>query len=237
MMRYLLILYVLWFSSFMKAQITDDSRDQFLNVTTDSLYREDQIYVGLSFNLLGDAPRGFDQNGFSGGLHIGFIRDMPFNKRRNKAFGIGLGIGTNSFNTNLLIDEDGTGGNTYTIIENIDSVDRNRLSYTTLDLPIQYRWRTSTQSDFTFWRIYTGVQLSYMVTHKALYGKEDIRIRITDLQDINTLRYTATLTIGNGGFNAFLHYDLNTLFNDNAVIEMSNVNLQPIKFGVAFFLL
>ena len=43
----------------------------------DSLYREDQFYAGVTYNLLGKMPSGLSQNGFSSGFYFGFIRDMP----------------------------------------------------------------------------------------------------------------------------------------------------------------
>ena len=69
----------------------------------DSLYREDQFYAGVTYNLLGKMPSGVSQNGFSSGFHLGFIRDMPINEKRNIAFGLGVGYSTNSFNQNILI--------------------------------------------------------------------------------------------------------------------------------------
>ena len=42
----------------------------------DSLYREDQFYIGFTFNLLWDIPSGVDQSGFSGGIHMGYTRDL-----------------------------------------------------------------------------------------------------------------------------------------------------------------
>jgi hypothetical protein len=54
---------------------------------------------------------------------------------------------------------------------------------------------------------------------------------------LNRFRYAATLTLGNGSFNAFVQYDLQTLFNKDALIDTQRVNLQPIKFGIEFYIL
>jgi hypothetical protein len=51
------------------------------------------------------------------------------------------------------------------------------------------------------------------------------------------LRYAATLTLGNGSFNAFVQYDLINLFNKDALIDNQRVDLQPLKFGVEFYIL
>ena len=69
----------------------------------DSLYREDQFYIGLTFHLLHDLPEEVTQKGFSGGLHLGFIRDFPLNKRRNIAIGVGAGWSINTYGQELFI--------------------------------------------------------------------------------------------------------------------------------------
>lgn len=203
----------------------------------DSLYREDQFYIGLSFNLINNEPTQFSQNGFSGGLHAGFIRDMPINKRRNKAIGVGIGISTNSYNSNLFIGEDGNGDSIYSILdENVD-FNSNRFNTNLIEVPIQYRWRTSTPTKFNFWRIYTGVKLGYIYYYRARFEQDGNTVIQTDIPELNRLRYSATLTLGNGSFNAFVQYNLNTLFDKNAQINGEAVNLQPIKFGIEFYLL
>lgn len=204
----------------------------------DSLYREDQFYIGISYNLMDNQPAGFSQNGFSGGLHLGFIRDMPINKRRNHAIGIGLGFSTNTYNTNLFIGEDESGASIYSILNSQEvRYDSNRFNTNLIEMPIQYRWRTSTATKTNFWRIYTGIKLGYIYHYKARFEQTNNIVIQTDIPELNRLRYAATITLGNGSFNAFLHYNLNTLFNKDARIDGSPVNLQPIKFGIEFYLL
>lgn len=203
----------------------------------DSLYREDQFYIGLSFNLINNEPAGFSQNGFSGGLHLGFIRDMPINKRRNRAIGIGIGWSTNTYNTNLLISQEANEDIAYAIIDDNAQVNKNRLNINIVEMPIQYRWRTSTATDYSFWRIYTGIRLGYIFQHRATFESDEASFNITDIPQLNRFRYAATLTVGNGSFNAFVQYNLNTLFNNAAQINGSPVNLQPIKFGIEFYFL
>ncbi|MEO9952594.1 porin family protein [Nonlabens sp.] len=234
-----LFLFVLLFlTGFIVVRAQDVKRSEnAIPTVVDSLYREDQFYVALSFNLINNEPDSFSQNGFSGGLSLGFIRDMPVNKRRNIAIGVGLGFSTNSYNSNLFIGEDASGTTVFSILEDEDSVDRNRFYTNLIEMPIQFRWRTSTVTNTTFWRIYSGVKLSYMFTHRASFKDDVTTVKKTSIPELNRFRYAATLTLGNGSFNAFVQYDLNTLFDENAVIDAERVNLQPIKFGIEFYIL
>ena len=127
---------------------------------SDSLYREDQIYIGVTYNALMNLPNGVSQSSFSTGFHLGVIRDFPINKRRNLAIGLGLGYSINTFNQNIRIST--TTPTTYTILEGINH-SKNNFSQHLLEVPLEFRWRTSNAETYKFWRIYTGVKLGYVV--------------------------------------------------------------------------
>lgn len=204
----------------------------------DSLYREDQFYVGVTFNLLSNKPNQVSQNGLSGSLQLGFIRDMPFNKRRNKAIGVGLGISIDTFNQNLFIGEESGGDVTsFSIIANDINEDKNRFTFYSLEVPVQYRWRTSTPTKYGFWRIHTGVQFGYIFRFKSTFVNEGNEVNETDIPELNELQYGLTFAFGYGAFNFQAYYGLNTLFDDNAQLNQEAVDLQVIRLGLQFYFL
>jgi hypothetical protein len=234
----LAILTLLFLFSFYSSIAQDTNKyDNAIPNVVDSLYREDQFYIGLTFNLVVNQPEAYSQNGFSGGLHFGFIRDMPFNKRRNLAIGIGLGHSLNTYNSNLFIGEETSGETIFRVLDSGDDVDRNRFNTNLIEVPIQFRWRTSSPTIYSFWRIYGGVKLSYIYHYKAVFKNNSNKVTQTDIPELNRMRYAAILTLGNGSFNAFFQYDLNTLFNEKAMINLDRINLQPLKFGIEFYIL
>lgn len=238
LVRLIVFVYLLFSTALFAQRVSKEDKNGAIPNVVDSLYREDQFYIGLSFNLINNEPEDFTQNGFSGGLHLGFIRDMPINKKRNKAIGVGLGWSTNTYNTNLLISQISGEDISFELLDDNDQVSKNRFNTNLLEIPIQYRWRTSTPTNNSFWRIYTGIKLGYIFQHRARFESDDVNYDITDISQLNKLRYSATLTLGNGSFNAFVQYNLNPLFNDQAItVDGSAVNLQPIKFGIEFYLL
>ena len=155
----------------------------------DSLYREDQFYVGVTFNLLANRPDGVRQTGFGGSLHGGFIRDMPINKNRTKAIGIGLGLAADTFNQNLFIGEEPDGETTiYEVIGSDVDEDRNRFTFYSLELPIEYRWRTSTPTKYAFWRIHAGVRLGYIFRFKSTFEQTSNSVNQTEVPELNELQ-------------------------------------------------
>jgi hypothetical protein len=164
---------------------------------------------------------------------------MPINEGRNVAIGVGLGLSTNTYNSNLFIGEL---ENERTVFQNLDrnemDYQSNRFNTNLIELPIQIRWRTSTATTTNFWRIYPGFKMGYIFGFKSTFKQDGITLKQTDIPELNKIRYVATLAIGNGSFNAFIHCNLNSLFDDTAITTNGDsVGLQPIKFGVEFYLL
>ena len=98
--RYYSIILFLFFSTLIFGQTSVKD-----TTSIDYEYREDQFYISFTYNLLGKKLDGISQSGFSSGFHVGFLRDMPINKKRNVAIGLGLGFSSNSYNQNLLIEK------------------------------------------------------------------------------------------------------------------------------------
>ena len=70
-----------------------------LKKNVDLKYREDQFYVGITYNTFLNKPSDMAQKTFSPGINLGFLRDMPINQARTFAVATGLGIsGRNYFN-------------------------------------------------------------------------------------------------------------------------------------------
>lgn len=204
---------------------------------TDSLYREDQFYVGFSFNFLTDLPANVNQSGFSGGLIFGFIRDMPINKKRNLAIGLGLGFNLNTFGQNLKIEEV-SGGQRLQILQPDQNYNTNRFTTNLIEIPLELRWRTSDFNTLSFWRIYFGVKFGYVLTSKSVFSGPEDSFNFSPIDFINKFRTSLKLTFGYGAVNFFVDASLNPVFN-NPQIESTqeHVGIKPVKVGLVFFFL
>lgn len=213
------------------------NKEQTQEKPIDSLYREDQFYAGVAFNLMTNLPQGGSQSGFSGSFDLGFIRDFPINKRRNLAFGLGLGISSSSFGHNILISETETGKD---IIQPIDSkieYKSNRFSTHLFEMPIQLRWRSSTPKDYTFWRVYAGIKLGYIYYFKSKFEQENFSIKQTDVDALNRFRTSLFLSFGYNIVNIQIQYDLNTMFKGNTTNNNQEIGIQPLRIGLIFYIL
>ena len=90
----------------------------FSQTLDDDFYREDQIYVSFYYNSLNDNIDELKENNFSSSINFGFIRDIPLNKSGKFALGIGAGLGFNSFNNNLKINNTNSNNFSFDFLEN-----------------------------------------------------------------------------------------------------------------------
>ncbi|MGO2293974.1 MAG: porin family protein [Psychroflexus halocasei] len=215
------------------AQKKDNTEEKVI----DSLYREDQFYAGVAFNLMTKMPENANQSGFSGSFDLGFIRDFPVNKQRNLAIGIGLGVSSSSFGHNILISETKEGKDIIQpISKNID-YKNNRFSTHLVEMPIQLRWRSSTPEDYAFWRVYFGVKLGYIYYFKSKFEEDDLTIKQTDVNALNRFRTAGFFSFGYNIVNIQIQYDLNPLFSGEVSNGTSKIGIKPLRIGLIFYIL
>ncbi len=230
-MRLTLILLLL---SFLPKTWAQDTIPDF--TALDSLYREDQFYVGITYNILQQRPEDLRQNKFSLGFSAGFLRDMPINEKRTVAIAAGLGYSFNSFNHNLQIARIGDNNPTYGLIGSGVSYDKNKMTLHYVDLPIEIRWRTSTMESHRFWRIYGGLKLSYLFYDTYKFDGEGGNYSVSQNPDFNKVQYGTYLSVGYNTWNAHVYYGLNPLFK-SAELDAKAVKMNTLNIGLMFYIL
>lgn len=203
----------------------------------DSLYKEDQFYAGITYNLIGKQPAGLSQRGFSFGFHLGFIKDMPVNKKRNVALALGLGYSYNSFNQNLLINKDAMGTFNYSILNDVYTYSKNKFSEHLIEMPFEFRWRTSNATDYKFWRIYTGFKIGYVFASTSKYVGDLGNLKYKNIPDFNDFQYGLTLAAGYNTWNFYVYYALNPIFSNNAKLDGQSMDMNAVKIGLMFYIL
>lgn len=211
------------------------SADNTSKVKIDSLYREDQFYFGFTLNTLQNKPAGLTQDKFSSGFSTGFLRDMPINKKRTVAIAAGLGFSYNNYNQNLAITESNDIP-VYSIIDPLTEYRKNRFSQFSVDMPVEFRWRSSTFESHKFWRIYTGFKLGYLLYDKSVYEDAQGKIVVTSNKDFNKFQYGTYISAGYNAYTVYVYYGLNSLFQ-SAKTSTESVDINSINIGIMFYIL
>jgi hypothetical protein len=201
----------------------------------DSLYREDQFYFGVTYNILNNKPIGVSQNSFSTGLNLGLLRDFPVNKKRTVAIAPGLGFSFNNYKQNLVIQESDGVINYGTIAANTN-YDKNKLTLCYVDVPVEFRWRTSTYESHKFWRIYSGFKFSYLVLNRSRYSSDQASYKVSNNADINKIQYGVYLATGWNQWNFYAYYGLQNIFK-KGTLNGDPIELKTLNFGLMFYIL
>ena len=219
-MRLFVSLFFLHFISFVYSQKETET-------IADSLFREDQFYASISYNILQKTPDNFNQYSFSTGLSAGFLRDFPISENRHWAIAPGIGYSFNDLKQNIDFSSISNGSETEIV--------KSRILLHYIDLPLEIRWRNATPDSHKFWRIYGGFMASYLLNGKFKYegnfgsGTENIN----DL--LNKFQYATYLTFGFNTWNAYIHYGLNPFFDKDKTTTENNVT--TLKIGLMFYIL
>ena len=113
---------------------------------------------------------------------------------------------------------------------------RSNLQLHTLEFPLELRWRTSTANKYKFWRIYTGIKISYNLKNTIEYTSNSILASFTNIERFNKVQYGLTFSAGYSTFNFHLYYGLTPLFKD-ATIGTASIETKVIKLGMVFYIL
>ena len=224
MSKHWFIIYFLIFFSNLQAQVNKD--------TIDFNYLEDQLYISLTYNILIDKPATIAQNGFSGGVSVGFIKDIPLNKQRNFGFGIGVGYAYNAYIQNLKISQE----NQTTLFETAQDYKINRLGMSAIEFPIELRWRNSTPQKYKFWRVYGGVKISYILSAKTTFENSTETLRTKNIPEFNRVHYGLILATGYSTWNLYVYYGLNPFFKE-VNFNGEKLKSKDLNIGVKFYIM
>ncbi len=191
-------------------------------------YKEDQIYFNFNFDFQLKNIEGYQQNGFSRSFNIGLLKDISLNKKGNKAIAIGLGYGFTRLVNNLDI------GQASSFIIEGDSNLRNRISFHSIQFPMEIRLRTSTVKSFEFWRFYLGYTINYnfLAKYKPFFGRK------TSLNNhISDFSQCLSLSLGFNTWNIRFETGISPIIKILSNSKTPNKDFMISSVGLVFYLL
>lgn len=230
MKRIFLLLFVTGYYLSFAQTVTDTSQ-------VNQRYFEDQFYAGITYNFILDLPDQASQRNISYGLQAGFIKDIPLNEDRTFGFGLGMGLALYTYYTNIRSEENGDDF-TYKIVTDEDEPDfkRSKLETHLLEVPMEFRWRNSDTSTYSFWRIYAGVKFGYAFNARSKFVLTNTKESFRNT-DVRSLQYGLTLNFGYHNFNIHAYYSLANIFNDDVFLSDNVIEFTPLRVGLIFYIL
>lgn len=208
----------------------------YAQIQTDTMvsqrYFEDQFYMGVTYNFILHNAEGTNQRNLSYGLLAGIIKDIPLNRSRTRAIGIGAGLALNSYYSNLVANEIGS-DISYSVQDNIN---RSKLETHLLEFPLEFRWRNSTAEEYKFWRVYAGVKAAYIIGARSKFVSDTMKEGFYNT-DLSEFQYGLTLSFGYNTFNLHAYYALSDLFDGNASVNGEVLQYRPLRIGLIFYIL
>ncbi len=208
------------------------------SLLVDKKYFEDQLYAGVTFNILNNKPENLQQKGISTGLQIGFIKDIPLNKKGTTALGIGVGYAYSKYSQNLKIQTSTDDSATeFSLLIDADDF-TNKFETHVIEFPFEIRiHRASSPTIYKFLRIYLGGKVSYVISSRSSFSDADESFHIQPLPYVNKWQYGPYFVMGWGTWNLYAYYNANGLFSDAPTSESVNLtDLRSLKIGLQFYI-
>mgnify|MGYP000848669846 FL=1 len=207
--------------------------------TIDTHYLEDQFYVGLTYDYLAGKASSVVQHNLSHGIHLGFIRDLPINQKRNLGFGIGLGYAYDVVYNNMVANRNSSGVVSYEIVEHFRdlNISKNYFKTHAIEIPVEFRFRTSNPTSHKFWRVYAGMRFSYLLGGRSLYTANDIDTSFQNPDIAKKFQLKAFAAFGYNALNFFVQYNLSPLLKDVKTTDGTSLSSNVLQIGLIFYIL
>lgn len=206
-------------------------------------YLEDQIFITATYNLVVNKSDSITQGGFSNGMLIGYVRDIPLNEQRNFGLGLGINYSISHIYQNISIKslEDGS-----TVFQRMESNEyiRNKFSVSFIEMPFEIRYRTSTIDKHKFFRAYLGFKVGYRMRAYSKLKTQLTEISYYNQHEFNWWKYGLYLNIGYSSWNFHIDYTLSKIFKDDTFAKpvdpaeaLIPMDMNMLNFGLTFYLI
>lgn len=196
-------------------------------------YREDQLFFNFSAISLLNKSQGLEQSGFSYTITTGYLRDIPINKRGSLAFAVGAAYRYNSlqlYNTPADISEP------LVVLSDQQTIDNFGLKVHGIQFPLEFRWRSSTATKYTFWRVYTGFSFNYLMVPEYKYTLDQSTEKISSKDQIRNWEFGPHINLGYGFWNFHMFYSMTGVFDDELQSASSWADFRYLELGISWYI-
>jgi len=189
-----------------------------------------ELLFDLGLNYWDETPQGLNQKGWpSKSVALYYMRRRPFGGKLSLNYGIGLGLEKIDFGSDSTLN---TGDPTEVVALELESVSKNRLATTYLDVPIEFRFHPKGTEDGEGFFIGVGaIGGLRMSSHTKLKFDEDGQTKIQKNKarfNLNNWRYGYQVRLGFRGIHLFWKSFLSDTFKG----EVGGVNPLQTTVGI-----
>ena len=130
-------------------------------------------------------------------------------------------------------------GISYEIVEHFRDLNlsRNFFETHTIEIPAEFRFRTSTPYLHKFWRVYAGVRLAYIFSSKSLYTADDVSTSFANSQLNREFQLKPYIAFGYNALNFFVQYNLTPLLKNAETTDGTSLKSNILQIGLMFYIL
>ena len=199
----------------------------------------DWFSYDISTLLLQSTPDGYEQEGWSNGHTLSFMKDILLGKSRF-SIGVGLAYTSHNFKSNTRITVDENTGEASFMVLNADSMSykRNKVNAKYVEIPIELRFRTKPNDDGRFLRVYAGFRGGIRFSSYSLFENDNLQVRYYHPAELNRWSAGTYLKVGYGAISLYGYYSLMPLFDyeagDNPPAGQIDLNnMIPVALGLS----
>lgn len=207
---------------------------------------KDRLVIEFMHNNWAERPDGFEMKWYNRGINAYVMYDIGLIKEY-VSVGFGGGISSSNYYNNSLTALDTAGNTIFTPIPSsvaaasgdtvsIGDSERNKLSTTYFDIPLELRFRTKKNKMNRSFKAAVGIKAGICLDAHTKYRGDDLagsgrEIFVKDkaLPNINRYHYGVTARLGYHLFNVVGYYSLSTLFEAD-----KGPGIHPFSIGISF---
>jgi hypothetical protein len=200
---------------------------------TESTRKKFSTVIDVFNDFYVDVPDSIDNRFLNPGFSFQGLYDYRFGKS-DFSFAFGAGLGSHNFYSDGMIETDSLG---VTQLHPISSLypdinyDKNKITYTYLDIPLEFRLRTKNNI-----RAALGFKVGFLINSHTKYKGDDyllgtndaLHVKFKNVDNIEDLRYGVTARFGWRFINLTGFYSLTNVFKKDQGPEM-----YPFSVGIS----
>ncbi len=187
---------------------------------------QDHMLIDFGYETFTSRPGFTNFQWYNNGLNIQLFYDKLFGQSGFSG-AIGVGFSTQSYYSDAQIRRDTNASGLYSNwIKNPEPYNRNKVSTSWLEVPVELRYRSKIDDWGYRWKFSVGAKMGYLFdTHDKMVDKNNIKYKTYYFPDMNNLRFGLVARAGYGKINFTTFFSLTEFFIPGRGPEMKQVSV------------